>query len=82
MRRIIFGSCGVMAIMAAMLVAMAMPAFAVASSNANCLGQGVSADATSDGRAAGEGFASFARANQGTGQEVSPIVSTPPCNPI
>ncbi len=68
-------------VMAAMMVAMAMPAFAVASSKANCLGQGESEAATSDGRALGQGTAAGAQQYQGIGQELSPGVSSSPCNP-
>jgi hypothetical protein len=64
------------ALMAVMLVAMAAPAFAVASSKANCAGEDASTDATTDGRDFGQANAQNGQNWQGIGQELSPLISS------
>jgi hypothetical protein len=55
----------VAALMAAMLVASAMPAFAVAGDTASCRGQGISDLATSETGAVGEGTTEQTNQNPG-----------------
>jgi hypothetical protein len=81
MRRILL-VLAVAAVMAAMVVTTALPAFAaVPSSNGNCLAQVESQQASSDGKDLGQATARNAQNNQGIGQQVSPIVTDPLCNP-
>ncbi len=60
----------------AMMAASTMPAFAVASEEANCLGQGSSTNAPFQRAGYGEGTAYAAQEMQGIGQEIAPIVTT------
>jgi hypothetical protein len=80
MRRILL-VLSVSAVMAAIMIASALPAFAVASSNGNCLAQVESQQASSDGQDLGQATARNAQNSQGIGGQVSPIVTDPLCNP-
>ena len=68
-------------VMAAMMVAMAMPAFAVANETASCRGQGISDTATSEPGAVGEGTSSAAQSDHPYGKNfVSELAhEEPPC---